>query len=128
MLLKCAVKKNATPNPQECSSTQKPTKQQQSPEKSSHKATSLEKKPVVLSSQRFAKLLSNANQDDKKKAQKEAEDEQKYQEYLKKGSDELVANFNENMPRTELMKREEMKMELDKKTKEGKSFLIFLLS
>uniref|UniRef100_A0A0A1XNK4 Zygote defective protein 12 n=1 Tax=Zeugodacus cucurbitae TaxID=28588 RepID=A0A0A1XNK4_ZEUCU len=73
------------------------------------------KKPIVLSSQRFNKLLNNANQTDKLRAQKELEEEQKYKEYLKEGSDQLVAHFKGNIQRTQDEKLAEIKAHMEEK-------------
>lgn len=73
------------------------------------------KKPIVLSSQRFNKLLNNANQTDKLRAQKELEEEQKYKEYLKEGSDQLVAQFKGNIQRTQDEKLAEIKANMEEK-------------
>ncbi|XP_053949352.1 calponin homology domain-containing protein DDB_G0272472-like [Anastrepha ludens] len=73
------------------------------------------KKPIVLSSQRFNKLLNNANQVEKLQAQKEIEEEQKYKEYLKEGSDQLVAHFKGNIQRTQDEKLAEIKANMEQK-------------
>ncbi|XP_004524991.1 golgin subfamily A member 6-like protein 6 [Ceratitis capitata] len=73
------------------------------------------KKPIVLSSQRFNKLLNNANQTEKLRAQKEIEEEQKYKEYLKEGSDQLVAQFKGNIQRTQDEKLAEIKSHMEEK-------------
>ncbi|XP_017465344.1 PREDICTED: trichohyalin [Rhagoletis zephyria] len=73
------------------------------------------KKPIVLSSQRYNRLLKNSNQVDELRAQKEIEEEQKYKEYLKQGSDQLVAHFKGNIQRTQDEKLAEIKANMEQK-------------
>ncbi|KAI8118892.1 hypothetical protein FF38_11014 [Lucilia cuprina] len=76
-------------------------------------------KPIVLSSQRFNKIINNATTTDHSKALAEAEEIQKYKEQLKAGNDELVAQFKGNMQRTQEQKLQQIKEQMDKKTKQG---------
>lgn len=77
-------------------------------------------KPIVMSNQRYNKIMDNAFKLDKIKVEEDIEKEQKYREYLKQGNDQLVANFKGNMQRTQEKKMQEIKQQLDKKFQQGK--------
>lgn len=80
-------------------------------------------KPIVLSSQRFNKIVNNATTTDSSKAAAEAKEILEYKEKLKAGNDELVAQFKGNMQRTQEEKLQQIKEQMDKKTKQGKRYL-----
>uniref|UniRef100_A0A1A9WVN4 Trichohyalin-plectin-homology domain-containing protein n=1 Tax=Glossina brevipalpis TaxID=37001 RepID=A0A1A9WVN4_9MUSC len=77
-------------------------------------------KPIVLSSQRYEKISNNAFKSSKIKAEQEAEEEQKYKEYLKAGNEELMAHFKGNMQRTQEKKMQEMKEQMEMKEQQVK--------
>lgn len=77
------------------------------------------KPPVVLSSQRYAKLMEHATKTEMSKAKQESEEEQKLKVALKAGNDQLVANFVGNMQITKEEKIQLMKEQLEMKNKEG---------
>lgn len=79
------------------------------------------KKPLVLSSQRYNKIVGNAFSE--VQAQKEIEEQQKFKEYLKRGNEQVVANFKSNIQRTRDQKHQEMREQTEKRNQEGK--LIF---
>ncbi|XP_075157085.1 uncharacterized protein LOC142230334 [Haematobia irritans] len=76
-------------------------------------------KPLVLSSQRYNKIVTNAIPMEKLKTKQQLE-EQKYQEQLKIENDKLVAQFEGNMQSTKEEKIQQLKEQLDKKTQQAK--------
>ncbi|KAM7350722.1 uncharacterized protein ACRADG_009206 [Cochliomyia hominivorax] len=76
-------------------------------------------KPILLSSQRFNKIVNNATTTERSKAAAEAKELHEYKEKLKAGNDELMAQFKGNMQRTQEEKLQQIKENMDKKTKQG---------
>lgn len=76
-------------------------------------------KPIVLSSQRYNKIVNNASTSERLKAIADAEEDQKNKEQLKKGNEELVAQFKGNMQRTQEQKLQQLKEHMDQKIKQG---------
>lgn len=76
-------------------------------------------KPIVLSSQRYNKIVNNATRSEHLKAIADAEKVKKNKEQLKKGNDELVAQFKGNMQRTQEQKLNQLKKDMDQKIKQG---------
>ncbi|XP_073830770.1 uncharacterized protein [Musca autumnalis] len=77
-------------------------------------------KPIVLSSQRYNKIINNATTMDKSKTQQQLEEEKRYMEKLKEENDKLVAKFKGNMQRTQEQKLQQIKDDLEKKTQNAK--------
>lgn len=77
------------------------------------------RKPMLLSSQRFNKIVNNAKSTDRSKSLAEAEVERKNKEKLKLGSDELVAQFKGSLQRTQEQKLHQIKEQRDNKIKQG---------
>lgn len=76
-----------------------------------------QKKPIVLSSQRYNKIIGNAFGEIQ--ARKDIEEQQKFKEYLKRGNEQLMAHFKSNIQRTQDQKSEEQKQLIEKKNQEG---------
>ncbi|XP_061394720.1 trichohyalin-like [Musca vetustissima] len=87
-------------------------------EESSHNRRNV--KPIVLSSQRYNKIISNATTMDKSKTQQQLDEEKQRLEKLKEENDKLVAKFKGNMQRTQEQKMQQIKDDLYKKTQDAK--------
>ncbi|XP_013104434.2 trichohyalin [Stomoxys calcitrans] len=76
--------------------------------------------PIVLSNQRYNKIINNAIPLEKSKAKQQFDEEQQYLEHLKAGNDQLVAQFKGNKQRTQEERVQQMKDQLEKKTQQAK--------
>uniref|UniRef100_A0A1I8NCJ4 Trichohyalin-plectin-homology domain-containing protein n=1 Tax=Musca domestica TaxID=7370 RepID=A0A1I8NCJ4_MUSDO len=109
----------ATQNKKPLSSNPEVDKKEETPNNTiSHNRRNV--KPVVLSSQRFNKIVNNATAMDKSKARQKFDEEKKLVEQLKEENDKMVAKFKGNMQRTQEQKMQQIKDDLEKKTKDAK--------
>lgn len=116
----------ATQNKKPLSSNPEVDKKEETPNNTiSHNRRNV--KPVVLSSQRFNKIINNATAMDKSKTRQKFDEEKKLVEQLKEENDKMVAKFKGNMQRTQEQKMQQIKDDLEKKTKDGKLVTIELL-